>query len=218
MAGAIDLAIVIGAWFLVFLILAAALLGVSEFLATAASIAALLLLALVAPAAFEAWWSGQTPGKRALGIRTVTLDGQPLGWRPALLRNVFRMVDFLPVAYGVGLVAIGVTELNQRMGDVVAGTMVVRDREPGGDLSYLADVHLPGTAPWDVTRISDDHIAVVRRYFERRPYMTESARQRLAATLAGHLAPKVMITDRPSSDEEFLLRVLAEKLQRTARK
>jgi len=218
MAGAIDLTIILGVWFLSFLVLSAALLGVSDFLAVSLAISELLALVLVAPAAFEVWRSGQTPGKSAVGLRTLTLAGQPVGWGAALTRNVFRLVDFLPLLYGVGLVAIGSTELNQRIGDVAAGTIVVRDKEMTGTLSYLSGVRLAMETPWDVTRVSDDEITVVRRYFERRPAMSESARQRLAAKLARHLYPKVMITDRPGSDEEFLLRLLAEKLQRAARR
>ncbi|NND03646.1 MAG: hypothetical protein HKN91_12755, partial [Acidimicrobiia bacterium] len=132
--------------------------------------------------------------------------------------NLFRLIDFLPAVYGVGIVAIATTELNQRMGDVIAGTIVIRDRELGGTLAYLSSVTLPMDNPWDVTRVSDEEIAVIRRYFERRPHMTDSTRQRLAAKLVRHLHPKVMITDRPTSDEAFLLRLLAEKLQRAARR
>lgn len=218
MAGIIDFMLITGTWILGFLALAAALIGISDLLATAVAITLLLVLALLVPAGFEVLMGGQTPGKRTVGLRTVTLTGQPVGWGPALLRNLFRLIDFLPVAYGVGLVAVATTELNQRMGDVIAGTIVIRDRELTGTLAYLSSVTLPMENPWDVTRVSDEEIAVVRRYFERRPHMTETTRQRLAAKLVLHLLPKVMITDRPSSDEAFLLRLLAEKLQRAARR
>lgn len=218
MAGIIDTLLAGGTWLFGFLALATALLGVSDFLATAIAILMLLALVLVAPAAFEVLMGGQTPGKRTMGIRTVTLTGQPVGWGAALLRNIFRLIDFLPAGYGVGLVAVATTELNQRLGDVIAGTIVIRDRELTGTLAYLGSVTLPMDSPWDVTRVTEEEIAVIRRYFERRPQMSETARRRLAAKLVRHLQPKVMITGRPSSDEAFLLRLLAEKLQRAADK
>ena len=57
------------------------------------------------PAWFEARWNGQTPGKRAMGIAVLNDDGTPLRWPGALTRNLLRAVDFLPLLYGVGLVA-----------------------------------------------------------------------------------------------------------------
>src|SRR5882762_8279470 len=57
------------------------------------------------PAWFEAMWNGQTPGKRAFGIAVLNDDGTPLRWPAALTRNLLRAVDFLPLLYGIGLVA-----------------------------------------------------------------------------------------------------------------
>ena len=81
-------------------------------------------------AALEAW-RGATPGKSALGLRVVTTTGRPVGLRAAALRNVMRAADALPLAYSAGcvsiaaLVSMSVTRRFQRLGDLVAGTMVV---------------------------------------------------------------------------------------------
>jgi uncharacterized RDD family membrane protein YckC len=77
------------------------------------------------PAWFETSWNGQTPGKRAFGIAVLNDDGTPLRWPAALTRNLLRAVDFLPLAYGIGLVAMLCSRDFKRLGDLAAGTVVV---------------------------------------------------------------------------------------------
>jgi len=77
------------------------------------------------PAAFEALWNGQTPGKRVMKIAVLRDDGTPIGWHEALVRNLLRAVDFLPFFYGIGLVAMLINRDFKRLGDLVAGTVVV---------------------------------------------------------------------------------------------
>ena len=77
------------------------------------------------PAVFEARWGGQTPGKRALGIAVLNDDGTPLRWPGALTRNLLRAADFLPLFYGVGLLAMLANRDFKRLGDLAAGTVVV---------------------------------------------------------------------------------------------
>lgn len=75
--------------------------------------------------AFEALLGG-TIGKLVLGVRVVQMDGSRPGWGPALVRNVLRIVDFLPFLYIVGIVCIALNKKKQRVGDMVAHTAVVR--------------------------------------------------------------------------------------------
>src|SRR5690606_13759230 len=77
------------------------------------------------PVVFEALFDGQTPGKRALELRVVSGDGAPVGWLAALVRNLLRTVDMLPVGYGFGLVSSLADPYGRRLGDLVAGTLVV---------------------------------------------------------------------------------------------
>src|SRR5690606_26380883 len=77
------------------------------------------------PVVFEALFDGQTPGKRALELRVVSGDGAPVGWLAALVRNLLRTVDMLPVGYGFGLVSSLADPYGRRLGDMVAGTLVV---------------------------------------------------------------------------------------------
>jgi len=101
-------------------------------------------------AAFVYFWvsearGGQTLGKRLLGLRVVRTDGRPIGYGSAFVRTALRAVDFLPAAYAVGAVAVSVTARRQRIGDLAAGTVVVRPRTMR--LSEAAARRTP-TVPW----------------------------------------------------------------------
>lgn len=85
----------------------------------------LFLLTWGYPILFEALWHGQTPGKRALGLRVLRGDGAPVGWLASITRNVLRTVDMLPALYGAGLASMLVDRSARRLGDVVADTLVV---------------------------------------------------------------------------------------------
>lgn len=135
LAWAIDLALRLAVLFVILMF--APLFG-------AAGAGVLLLSAFVlewlAPAWFEAAWRGQTPGKRALGLAVLNDDGTPLRWPAALTRNLLRAVDFLPLLYGVGLVALLANRDFKRLGDLAAGTVVVHLPERGAPARKLPDV------------------------------------------------------------------------------
>ncbi len=82
---------------------------------------------------FETLWSGQTPGKRWMGLRVICDDGRPVTFFQAMVRNLIRLVDIMPVAavapsYFVGILSIFISAKNRRLGDLAAGTVVVRER------------------------------------------------------------------------------------------
>lgn len=81
------------------------------------------------PAWFEAAWRGQTPGKRLMGIMVLNDDGTPVRWPAALTRNLLRAADFLPLLYGLGLIAMLMNRDFKRLGDLAAGTVVVYQLE-----------------------------------------------------------------------------------------
>lgn len=93
-----------------------------------ALIGILSLLTIVYHTAFEFVWNGQTPGKRAVGIRVVGANGLPMTTTGALLRNLLRLFDFFPGFYGLGLLMLFASKREQRLGDLAAGTVVIRDR------------------------------------------------------------------------------------------
>lgn len=98
------------------------------------------------PAVFEARWGGQTPGKRLFGIAVLNDDGTPVRWPGALTRNLLRAADFLPLLYGVGLIAILANRDFKRLGDLAAGTVVVYQTtatEPARKIPEAAPVPPP---------------------------------------------------------------------------
>jgi uncharacterized RDD family membrane protein YckC len=92
---------------------------------------------------FELLWSGRTPGKKAMKIRVVREEGVPMSVMDTVLRNLLRAADFLPVGYAIGLVVMARDARFRRLGDLVAGTMVVTERRQG----YAAPlaIHPPPT-------------------------------------------------------------------------
>ena len=94
---------------------------------------------------FEVFGGGRSPGKRVMGLRVVRLDGSAVGFRTSLLRNLLRIVDsFPPPTYLVGLVLIFIAKRHQRLGDLAAGTIVIRDR-PGDRNALLTGVAMAST-------------------------------------------------------------------------
>jgi len=91
--------------------------------------------------ASEAFWSGQTIGKRVFRLRAVGDRGEPMSFAQAGIRNIVRLVDFLPYFYGVGFVVLFLNGRGKRLGDLAAGTVVVKDSE------HIALWQLPGGRP-----------------------------------------------------------------------
>src|SRR5438034_8095434 len=89
----------------------------------------------------EAFWSGQTVGKKVFRLRAVGDRGEPMTFGQAGIRNIVRLVDFLPYAYGIGLVVLFVNGRGKRLGDLAAGTIVVKDSDS------VALWQLPGGLP-----------------------------------------------------------------------
>jgi hypothetical protein len=85
----------------------------------------LFLVEWLYPVAFEIWAGGATPGKKLLGLRVVNDDGTPVSRWASVTRNLLRAVDFLPVLYGMGFAAMLMNRDFKRMGDLVAGTVVI---------------------------------------------------------------------------------------------
>ena len=120
LAWGIDLAIRIGVLMLMGMVLA--MLGkVGEGL----YLIGLFLVFWAYPIVLESVWRGQTPGKKALGLRVVSADGAPVGWLAAITRNLLRTVDILPFGYAVGLISCLCDPYGRRLGDLVAGSLVV---------------------------------------------------------------------------------------------
>ena len=166
---------------------------------------------------FETLASGRTPGKRWTGLRVVKKGGTPVGFLASALRNILRIVDSLPGFYLVGILSVMFTTNNQRLGDLAAGTIVVRERRQSTALppSPAASVPAPAdSALYDISAVSAEELATVRRFLERRTTLTPEARDRLARDMATRLGPKVVGPPRQWEPEAFLEYLVATKAAR----
>jgi uncharacterized RDD family membrane protein YckC len=137
------------------------------------------LIAVVATAAFITYWgyyvwgevfsNGRTPGKRALGIRVVRDDGGRVGLLDSIIRNLIRIVDLLPGYYAVGLVSLLLSKANKRLGDMAAGTVVVRD---SGKLDLVFDGGQ-----------ESERVRLVHEFLARRGQLSAPARWQVAVEL-----------------------------------
>src|SRR3712207_4966560 len=129
---------------------------------------------------FEWWWSGQTPGKRWLRLRVIREDRRPVTFWEAAARNLVRILDMEPFPfYSVGLVSVFVSRRDQRLGDLVAGTVVVREREaqaptfeqvfaaPTSDAA-LRRSFKPVPFRADVNVLSEQEVEVVEAFLDRK--------------------------------------------------
>ena len=166
---------------------------------------------------FEVVAGGRTPGKRWSGLRVVTLSGAAVGVGASVVRNLLRIVDQIPGVYLVGILLVATTKKNQRLGDIIAGTLVVRerrtiDRTVTWSREELADED--DTLTWDVSAVTAEEVATVRRFLERRTTLDPDARRRIARELATRLIPKVVGPTTPTAPEAFLLDLVAAKSRR----
>jgi uncharacterized RDD family membrane protein YckC len=182
--------------------------------------AILLLLVFVVflgyDVAFEVLASGRTPGKRWNGLRVVLDGGQPIGFLASSIRNLLRLIDWLPSLYLVGVVSIVVTGKNQRVGDLVAGSIVVRERRaplpaPATPPAPAAARTVAAPTAWDVSAITPEELAAVRRFLERRTEIASDARYQLAVTIEGRLRPKIAGAPDDLHGEPFLEQLVAVK-------
>jgi uncharacterized RDD family membrane protein YckC len=142
-------------------------------------------------------WLSITPGKRALGLRVVTTTGRPIGWRAAALRNVMRAADALPLAYTAGLlsvaglVSMSTTRRFQRLGDLVAGTMVIVPERARAATPLIlfppAQPHELAQLPEDVRLDADERLAI-EMFLRRRARLGRARELELANMIAGYLA------------------------------
>jgi uncharacterized RDD family membrane protein YckC len=140
---------------------------------------------------FELLMHGQTPGKKAMKLRVIRDDGTPVTANEVLLRNILRVVDFLPFGYALGAAVMFPNPLCKRLGDLAAGTIVVKE----GQLDYRADADkTPRSQAVAVTVANAELTAEERRvltgFLQRRSELLLEARLALAQRLAGPLHAK----------------------------
>jgi uncharacterized RDD family membrane protein YckC len=159
-------------------------------------------------ALFEWLWHGQTPGKRWLKLRVIREDGRPISFFEAIVRNLLREFDIMPFPfYSVGLISVFSTARDQRVGDLVAGTVVVREREAEAPAfaevfaSPVSDPALrrsfkPVQFNADVNSLTEQEISVVESFLRRRWDLKDYPRQ----WMAWRVAMPILFKLRPQYD------------------
>ena len=193
------------------------------------AVATILLFLVVAGyfAFFEWIWSGQTPGKRWMKLRVIREDGRPITFWEASVRNLLRTLDmFPPWFYSVGLIAVFSSTRDQRIGDMVAGTVVVREREaeaPAFSHLFTTPVSDPALRrsfkPVDfnasLNSLTEAEIEVVETFLRRRWDLPDFPRQ----WMAWRVSLPILYKLRPTYDinsftyEGFLEELLHRYLQ-----
>jgi len=162
---------------------------------------------------FELLLKGKTPGKAALKIRVVRKDGRAADVSGIIIRNLIRLIDFLPAMYAVGMIAIFINKDCRRLGDIVAGTVVIAEGKKASLSSILA---LQTTQVNE--NLTDQEYAIIRDFIARRDDMTEESRNKLAAGFAKPFYERFCIpADQQGSPESFLMDLLSgeEKEEKT---
>jgi len=207
--------VLIGGTAAVILVLFAFAIG-DEMVATIVGAAAFLVFYVGYFVLFEVAGGGRTIGSRAAGLRVVMDGGGPVGLRASLIRNVIRLLEGLPTSYIPAIISILASKNNQRLGDLAAGTLVVRDvKAPAYETPKL---HIPPAQfqSWDVAGVGESELMAVRTFLDRRHSFAPGPRAALAAELATKLRPRVPGVRPGLHDEQFLEYLAAAKSGATA--
>jgi uncharacterized RDD family membrane protein YckC len=194
-------------------------------------VAALVLVAFVVNwgyfALCEAYWQGQTPGKRVMKLRVIKDSGRQITLFEALARNLVRFIDYLPGMYLTGVIAMLCNKRNQRLGDMVAGTLVVHERADEQPLLIQTSTTILApkamdAAPWQTTsavwgqgvaalfpadavaKLSAHDLMVIETFFARMLDVPVETRQTLAYRIARQMTAKMGVTSAESNPERVL--------------
>jgi uncharacterized RDD family membrane protein YckC len=208
---------------LVLLALAEAAFGFGGFVPTWLGIALVLLLGFALqfgyPIGFETLWRGRTPGKLAMGLRVVTVEGAPVRFRHAAVRAAIGLFELTGTVGAVAVIASFSSPRGQRLGDMAAGTLVIRERRSGG--APRAHEFVPPrryeeyVRVLDVSRVGRSDYATVRDLLRRD--LAPHLREQLASQIAAGLAPRVQPAPPAGIDAETWLRCVAAAVQRRGR-
>jgi uncharacterized RDD family membrane protein YckC len=159
-------------------------------------------------AVFEIVWRGQTPGKRALGLRVISVSGRPITPLQAILRNLLRIIDQLPALYAIGILSVLISARNQRLGDIAAGTVVVR--EQATEALQVPPQDATAQDRLRANRLTDQELALIERFLQRRDELDPEVRGRTALQIATRVRGRLGLAGGEVNNEDLLERVLAE--------
>jgi len=192
-------------------------------------------------ALFEAYWQGQTPGKRVMKIRVIKDSGRQITLFEALARNLLRVVDYLPGFYLVGLITMLCNKRSQRLGDLVAGTMVVHERLDEASVLYQTSTTLVAPVgfsetpvgqetvlPWGqpvqamfpadaVAKLSAQDLMVIETFFSRMLDLPMQTRATIAYQMVRQMSAKMGVAV-PEGNPERALESMAFQMRSGGRR
>jgi uncharacterized RDD family membrane protein YckC len=178
---------------------------------------------------FEAFWHGQTPGKRLMKLRVIKDSGRQITLFESLARNLMRFVDALPSFYAVGVIAMLCNRKNKRLGDLAAGTLVVHelpvdDRPAEAFLSgtnyFAPKTEAPTESPLPadaISRLDNSDLHVIETFFARALDLDMPTRARMAERIAARMSAKMNLP-LPEGNPERILEAMAKAMRGSARR
>ena len=170
-------------------------------------------------AAFEAFWKGRTPGKYFLKIRVIKDNGRSINVYEAIGRNLMRAIDALPTLYGVGLITMALSKRNQRLGDMLAGTIVVHERAPMATrAAWVTEVEQPTAASTamlvpQLNQLDIRDLQLIEAFLHRREQLQGFGRLHAADQIVDHIQKKAQIASAPDEGPETFLERIARALR-----
>jgi uncharacterized RDD family membrane protein YckC len=166
---------------------------------------------------FEAIWHGQTPGKRIIHIRVIKDDGRPVQAVESFGRNLMRIVDQLPFLYAIGVASVLLSRRSQRLGDFVAGTIVVHER-------MLQDIKpLWNAAPSEsglrlgAERLTGEELALIETFLNRRGALAADVRYNMAEQIVRRIESNLTLPPPGTLSNEKLLEAVASERRSSAK-
>lgn len=223
LASAIDLAVTFVVFILVSVVLGIASVSLDEAAVAAIGVASFLLVLIGGPVAVETLSHGRSLGKLACGLRVVRDDGGPIRFRHALVRGAMGLVEILMTFGAVASVASLVSARGRRIGDVFAGTLVIRERVAATGRS----VAVPPPPPWlvgrfarlDLSAVPEELWLAIRQYLTRMQQLDPGVGRSIAERLAGELVARTgAAAPQGVPAAAFLAAVVHERQSRDARR
>ena len=168
-------------------------------------------------ALFEIFWRGQTPGKRLAKVRVIKESGRPIDAFEAIGRNLMRGVDALPGFYGVGLLCMMLNKKNRRLGDFVAGTVVVHENKTDevslGWSASAAAQSAPQMTQIAATQVATEELILIETYLHRRWDLDPAVRIDSAIKIAERVKAKTGLEPPPGTSVDDFLESAARQIR-----
>ena len=162
---------------------------------------------------FEVLWQGRTPGKRVAGIRVIHQSGRPMTAIECIGRNLMRGVDILPGMYGVGLISMMCNNQSKRLGDFIAGTIVVHDKAIETAAPTWGNRTEGVARQPEFGKLSPDDLVLIETYLSRRYEIDQVVRRTTAEQIVAMTVQKTGVPKPADQSDDDFLEAIARQLR-----